>query len=167
MSPQNIHSVETIITQIPNGNNKHHAICSTRITTLSGRIFSAFGEAFKNDLERRSEEDQLCLAAERSTENAFELLKAYPLPATSTLSTPGNPPQPQTLPGQSTALREPEPRSGNPITAKQQRLIATTALHNGKTQADAEAIARENFGRSVAQLTTKEVNLILDKLRGQ
>lgn len=60
---------------------------------------------------------------------------------------------------------KPKRSIGGPITDKQKRFIETTAQYNGKSLAEAEAISQELYGCPIAELTTKDVNPILDKLK--
>jgi hypothetical protein len=150
-----LNAYEVFVTQIPNKVNGFHAVCTTRIVSPDGRIFAAIGEAVgDNDA---TDQSLLQRAGQNGYDRAVELMSQHA--GTSRIS------QVETkAPWQPTQAKFKQ-SVGGPITDKQKRFIETTAMHNGKTLGDAEAISQELFGCPIAALTTKDANPILEKLK--
>ena len=150
-----LNSCEISISQIPNKENGFHAVCTTRIVSASGQTFAAIGEAVGGDND--SDQSLLQRAGQCSYDRAVALMRQHTDSSCSNYSSTPLPWKP--------ASARPKSSTGGPITDKQKRLLETTAHHNGKTLQDAEAISQELYNRPINNLTTKEVNPILDRLR--
>jgi hypothetical protein len=152
-TPLNAH--EVFIAQIPNKDNGFHAVCTTRIVSPEGRSFAAIGEAVGED--EGSDQSLLQRAGQNGYDRAVELMRQH---ARSNYAI-----EAETRPSWKPTPAKSKRFVGGPITDKQKRFIETTAMHNGKTLEDAEAISQELFGRSITELTTKDANPILEKLK--
>lgn len=150
-----LNSCEIFVSQIPSKDNGFHAVCTTRIVSPEGRTFAAIGEAV--GAADASEQSLLQRAGQNGYDRAVELMRHHDGSAGVTQGEPSPPWKP--TPAKS------KPSSGGPITDRQKRFIETTAMHHGKNLGDAESIAQELYGRTINELTTKEVNPILDKLK--
>lgn len=146
---------EASIVQIPTQDNDFHAICIVRIVSSGGQSFSAIGEAF-GDVNTPGE-SLLQRAEQCACERAIERMKSHGGPVSSVQT-------PSSSSGWDATFGKTKRPVGGPITDRQKWLIGDTAAKNGKTLHDAEAISRELYNRPISQLTTKEVNPILDRL---
>ena len=146
---------EIFPSQIPAKENGFHAVCTARIVSSSGQTFTAIGEAASED--NTSEQTPLQRAGQCAYDRAVELMRRHVCSASSE-------PTVSQIPWQPTPAKS-RRAVGGPITDKQKRFLETTAMHNGKTIEDAEAIAMELYGRPIDGLTTKEVNPVLDRLK--
>lgn len=150
-----LNACEIFPSQIPAKENGFHAVCTARIVSPSGQTFTAIGEAASED--NASELTPLQRAGQCAYDRAVELMRRH-------VGSESSEPASSQAPWQPTPAK-PRRAIGGPITDKQKRFLETTAMHNGKTLEDAEAIAMELYGRSIDRLTTKEVNPVLDRLK--
>ena len=150
-----LNACEIFPSQIPDKENGFHAVCTARIVSPSGQTFTAIGEAASEG--NASELTPLQRAGQCAYDRAVELMQRHG--GSKSCESPA-----QQVPWQPTPAKS-RRAVGGPITDKQKRFLETTAIFNGKTLDDAEAIALEMYGRSIDGLTTKEVNPVLDRLR--
>ena len=157
-----VQSREIFIAQVPNKDNGYHAVCTTRIVSASGQVFTAIGE-FQGE-DEASGQSALQRAAQSGFERAVELMRSQTLTMDASTATT-QPPWDEAAPISQPTTKRSSKIGGKPITEKQKWLIGDTAARNGKTIDDAETISQELYGRPISALTTKEVNPILDILK--
>ena len=150
-----LNACEISILQIPTKDNGFHAVCIARVVSPAGQAFTAIGEAFgeTDDLGQSS----LQRAEQCARNKAIELMQNH--------AGQTSPDQPAPASGwEITSVKTKRP-AGGAITDRQKRFIETTAMCNGKTLNDAEAISQKLYGRPISKLITTEVNPILDQLK--
>jgi len=154
---QHVTTCEISPVQIPSPENGFHAVCTSRIVLSSGETFSTVGEAVGDD----NGPDQTLLqhAGQRAYDWALELMRRHEDSGCAEPSVRQAPCQPKSSPAPS------RQNASKPITDKQKRFIEITAAQNGKTLQDAEHIALQLYKRPIHELTTREVNPILDELK--
>ena len=153
---------EIFIAQVPNKDNGYHAVCTTRIVSASGQVFTAIGE-FQGE-DEASGQSALQRAAQSGFERAVELMRSQAGAMDASTATT-QPPWDEAAPISQPTTKRSSKIGGKPITEKQKWLIETTAFYNGKSREEAEMISQKLYERPISALTTKEVNPILDILK--
>ena len=159
-------SMNTDILQIPSEQNQFHAVAKHTVSFKSGESYSAIGSALPDD--KTSSPDPLEKAQEFAFQNAFDLARqarkivphygkqidSLQQPKNTTYSS--NPARPD-------AIDKSKMNGGgnNPISEKRLNLIKTRA---SQKDTDAESLARNKFGKSLAKLSGSEAHEIIGLL---
>ena len=161
-----IQSMNTDILQIPTEQNKYHAVAKHTVTFKSGESYSAIGSTFSGD--KTSSIDTLEKAQEFAFQNAFDLARQArrivphysqqtdSLQPAQIPTYPSNPARPDSID------KSKMNGGGNkPISEKQLNLIKTRA---SQKDTDAESLARNKFGKSLARLSGSEAHEMIGLL---
>lgn len=161
-----IQSMNTDILQIPSEQNKYHAVAKHTVTFKSGESYSAIGSALPDD--KTSSIDALEKAQEFAFQNAFDLARQSrrKLGNYSQQTDSLQPTQPSTYPSNTARTDSMDKAKMNgggnkPISEKQLNLIKTKA---SQKDTDAESLARNKFGKSLAMLSGSEAHEIIGLL---
>ena len=161
-----VQSMNTDILQIPSEQNKYHAVVKHTVTFKSGESYSAIGSALPDD--KTSSIDTLEKAQELALCDAFYLAHQ----ARRKVANYGQqidslrPAQIPTYPSNSARTDSMDKAKMNgggnkPISEKQLNLIKTRA---SQKDTDADSLARNKFGKSLAKLSGSEAHEIIGLL---
>ena len=161
-----IQSMNTDILQIPSEQNKYHAVAKHTVTFKSGESYSAIGSALPDD--KTSSLDTLEKAQEFAFQNAFDLARQArrivphysqqtdSLQPAQTPTYPSNPARPDSI-----DKSKMNGGGSKPISEKQLNFIKTRA---SQKDTDADSLARNKFGKSLAKLSGSEAHEIIGLL---
>ena len=166
LSSLDIQSMNTDILQIPSEQNQFHAVAKHTVTFKSGESYSAIGSALPND--KVSSLETLDKAQDIAFQNAFHLAhqarrkmgnygqQIDSLQPAQTRISPSNP-------ARTDSMDKAKMNGGGnkPISEKQLNLIKTRA---SQKDTDADSLARNKFGKSLAKLSGSEAHEIIGLL---
>ena len=161
-----IQSMNTDILQIPSEQNKYHAVAKHTVTFKSGESYSAIGSALPDD--KTSSIDALEKAQEFAFQNAFDLARQARriVPHHGQQTDSLQPAQTPTYPSNTARTDSMDKAKMNgggnkPISERQLNLIKTKA---SQKDTDAESLARNKFGKSLARLSGSEAHEMIGLL---
>ena len=161
-----IQSMNTDILQIPSEQNKYHAVAKHTVTFKSGESYSAIGSALPDD--KTSSLDTLEKAQEFALRDAFYLAhqarrKVANYGQQIDSLQPAQIPTYPSNPARTDSIDKSKMNGGGskPISEKQLNLIKTRA---SQKDTDADSLARNKFGKSLAKLSGSEAHEIIGLL---
>jgi hypothetical protein len=165
----NIQSNDVQVIQIPTKENGFHAICHTRISTTSGQVFSAIGEAVKekNDsypakcLLQHAAQDGFNIALKWMSDNKESTVQSHDI----LVSTLDDDEDDDVFSSRVTTIKPSPGKEGGGSKAISDKQKDTIISMCRKMNINSDEFTRKRFGKNLSQLIGKEAHSIMHDLR--